>query len=245
MRIIIIADAFYPQNTSAAVQLRDLAEEFVSRKIDLLFITPNYNSNEFRYQEINKINVLRVPLKKSEQNNYFARTINELKMPFYFYYFLMKSEYKNFNPNLVIWYSPSIFNGILILLLKMHYKFHGYLILRDIFPEWALDLGLIRKSIPYYFLKFVANIQYFAANTIGVQTTSNIEFVRNWQKNKYRNIEVLENWQTKTQYPKKCKIQLSETHLNGKKIFCYLGNMGIAQSMDFLIDLVEKMQIYD
>ena len=40
MRIIIIADSFSPQNTSAAVQLMDLADEFISRKIDLLVIVP-------------------------------------------------------------------------------------------------------------------------------------------------------------------------------------------------------------
>ena len=99
-------------------------------------------------------------------------------MPFSFYFYLLKSKYKTFKPDLVVWYSPSIFFGILILLLKLRYKFHAYLILRDIFPEWANDLGLIKKSLPYYFFKFIASLQYFAANTIGVQSKSNIKYVK-------------------------------------------------------------------
>ncbi len=242
MRIIIIADSFSPQNTSAAVQLRDLADEFISRNVDLLVIAPNHKNNRLINEKINKIKLLRVPINKEYQRNYIFRTISELTMPFSFYFFLLKSKYKTFKPDLVVWYSPSIFFGILILLLKLRYKFHAYLILRDIFPEWANDLGLIKKSLPYYFFKFIASLQYFAANTIGVQSKSNIKYVKSWVDDKCRNIEVLENWQSKPTFVKKCSIQISKTKLKGKKIFCYLGNMGVAQSMDFLIDLAEKMK---
>ena len=242
MRIIIISDAFSPQNTSAAVQLKELADEFIKRKVDLLVITTNYKNNRVLNEKINKIKLLRIPINKEYQGNYIFRTISELKMPFSFYFSLMKSKYKEFKPDLVVWYSPTIFFGILILLLKIRYKFHAYLILRDIFPEWANDLGLIKKSLPYYFFKFIANIQYFAANTIGVQSKSNIKYVKGWINHKYRSIEVLENWQSKRTYIKKCRIKISETKLKGRKIFCYLGNMGVAQSIDFMIDLAERMK---
>ena len=245
MRIIIISDTFSPQNTSGAIQLKDLADEFISRKVDLLVITPNYKNNRLLNEKINRIKLLRVPINKEYQRNYIFRTISELKMPFSFYFSLMKSKYKKFKPDLVVWYSPSIFFGILILILKIRYKFHAYLILRDIFPEWANDLGLIKKSLPYYFFKFIASLQYFAANSIGVQSESNIKYVKDWINDKCRSIEVLENWQSKTTFVKKCRIQISKTKLKGRKIFCYLGNMGVAQSMDFMIDLAEKMKNYD
>ena len=104
MRIIIIADSFSPQNTSAAIQLRDLADEFISRHVDLLVIAPNHKNNRLLNEKINKIKLLRVPINKEYQRNYIFRTISELTMPFSFYFYLLKSKYKTFKPDLVVWY---------------------------------------------------------------------------------------------------------------------------------------------
>ena len=93
----------------------------------------------------------------------------------------------------VIWYSPTIFFGLFALFLKFKCKCKGYLILRDIFPEWAKDLGLIKNKLIYKYFKAVANLQYWIADTIGVQAISNIVYLKNWS-NKKRKIEVLNNW---------------------------------------------------
>ena len=36
----------------------------------------------------------------------------------------------------------------------------GYLIIRDIFPEWAVDMGLMGRGLPYRFFGAVARYQY-------------------------------------------------------------------------------------
>ena len=76
MRIIIISDTFSPQNTSGAIQLMDLADEFISREVDLLVITPNYKNNRLLNEKINRIKLLRVPINKEYQRNYIFRTIS-------------------------------------------------------------------------------------------------------------------------------------------------------------------------
>ena len=55
-------------------------------------------------------------------------------------------------------------------------KVRAYLILRDIFPQWAVDLGLIKSyGLPYYFLREERYL-YSTADFIGVQTPANLKY---------------------------------------------------------------------
>ncbi|MFC3088049.1 glycosyltransferase family 4 protein [Tabrizicola soli] len=39
-----------------------------------------------------------------------------------------------------------------------------------------------------------------------------------------------------------CRIRVKDTALSGRKVFVYAGNMGVAQSMDVLLDLAQSLQ---
>jgi glycosyltransferase involved in cell wall biosynthesis len=114
------------------------------------------------------------------------------------------------------------------------------LILRDIFPAWALDLGLIRKGLTYYFFRFFEKFQYSIADCIGVQAISNLKYFRTWPNLAHKKIEVLQNWIS----PKPlsyCSVDLSTLPIANRKIFVYAGNMGIAQGMGDLLVLAEAL----
>jgi glycosyltransferase involved in cell wall biosynthesis len=117
----------------------------------------------------------------------------------------------------------------------------GYLIVRDIFPEWAVDMGLMGRGLPYRFFDAVARYQYSVADVIGVQSTGNQVYFDRWNRRPGRRLEVLQNWLGKTAQ-KRCSIRISETSLAGRKVFVYAGNMGVAQGMDILLDLAEKLR---
>jgi len=42
----------------------------------------------------------------------------------------------------IIWYSPTIFLGPAVAWLKRASRCRAYLILRDLFPDWAVDAGV-------------------------------------------------------------------------------------------------------
>ena len=103
----------------------------------------------------------------------------------------------------------------------------------------------MKKGIVYYLLKLVAKYQYSVANTIGIQTESNKEYFLEWlNKNKNRKLEVLNNWLAEP-IIQKSSVQIKNTVLNNKKIFVYIGNMGVAQDMPILIDLAETFKSDD
>jgi glycosyltransferase involved in cell wall biosynthesis len=136
----------------------------------------------------------------------------------------------------VVWYSPTIFLGPVVRYLTKVSKCRGYLIVRDIFPDWAVDMGLISKGLPYRVLKLFENYQYSIADVIGVQAKGNLPYFSKWNMKRNTKVEVLNNWLAHTG-AKPSSITVKDTSLAGRKIFIYAGNMGVAQGIEILFQL--------
>jgi len=188
------------------------------------------------------VQIIRLRTPAFRDVGYLRRTFGELLMPFFMLRHWRKSSYMYEQWDGIIWYSPSIFFGPLVKALKVHCGCKAYLIIRDIFPDWALDLGLIGRGLPYQFFKVIANFQYSLANTIGVQTAGNLAFFVDWAKSDNRNLEVLQNWLA-SEVNKGCSISIEQTALTGRKIFVYAGNMGVAQGMRALMALAYEFRL--
>ena len=239
MRIALIADTFPPLRTSGAVQLRDLSREFLQQGHTLTVMLPTADLSEpWLVEDYDGVQVLRLRAPKTKDINYVSRTLNEFLMPFAMLRNLRKSPLAKERWDGVVWYAPSIFHGPLASALKKTSNCKGYLIIRDIFPEWAVDMGLMGKGLPYRFFKAVANYQYSVADVIGIQTQGNQSYFSGKQGFK---VNVLQNWLAESP-DVGCSISLADSRLAGRTIFVYAGNMGVAQGMDVLLDLVEHLK---
>lgn len=239
--IALISTDYPPLRTSAAVQLRDLALQMAAQGHRPIVIVPSSLSGKNWVLETQDgIEVLRVAAPETRAASLALRAIAELWLPFAMLRNIRRSPLRTQPWDLLVWYSPPIFFGPLIWALRRASGARTYLILRDIFPEWAVDLGVLRKGPSYLFFKAVAALQYALADVIGVQTESNIAYLANWQTPR-RRVEVLHNWLTVTENVG-CSIKVQDTALAGRKILVYIGNMGIAQGMDILIELVEDFR---
>jgi len=219
--------------------MRDLAQQLLQQGHEPIVVVPTDNLSKAWVSELlDGVQVFRLAAFKIIDVGFFRRAINEMLLSFTMLYGLRKSNFPITKLDAVVWYSPTIFFGPLVSALKRSSKCPSYLILRDIFPEWALDLGILRKGPVYYLFKLVARYQYSVADTIGVQTSANLKYLEYWNKKSNRKLEVLNNWLADA--PKQgTSISIDNTTLKGRKIFVYVGNMGIAQGMDVLVDLAE------
>ena len=243
MRLALVADTFSPLRTSGAVQLRDLSREFVRQGHSLCVLLPAPDQREpWALEEVDGAQVLRLKAPRIKDIGYIHRTLAELAMPFAMLQSLRKSPLAKKRWDGVVWYAPSIFHGPLVSALKKSSNAKSYLIIRDIFPEWAVDMGLMGRGLPYRFFDAVARYQYSVADVIGVQTPGNLRYFDLWQQQLGRKLEVLQNWLGKSSKVC-CSIRVDQTELAGRKIFVYAGNMGIAQGMAILLDLAEKLRI--
>lgn len=242
MRIALISENFPPLRNSGAVQLRDLSKEFLNQGHEVIVMTPSSEINQpWLIEECDGIIVLRLKAPRTKDINYIRRTIGEFLMPYFMLWNYRKSPFRNYKWEGVVWYSPSIFHGYFAKSLKNHSSCRGYLIVRDIFPEWAVDMGLMSRGMPYRFFKKIANYQYSVADIIGVQTQGNLTYFKSWQESHGKQLEVLQNWLMDIS-TSDCSINIAATHLSGRKIFVYAGNMGVAQGMNALIELVVRMR---
>ena len=238
MLIALIADAYPPMRSSAAVQLRDLSIEFVRQGHFPIVMIPSADLDQPWLLEVNNgVQVLRLKAPRTKDIGYVRRTLGEFFLPYIMLKNLRKSQIADIRWDAVVWYSPSIFLGPLVKKLKKTSSCKSYLILRDLFPEWALDMGLMSKGLPYWLFKSIANYQYSLADIIGIQTHSNKNYIA--AKSSSR-IEVLQNWLANAPNVG-CSIHLAGSKLAGRTIFVYAGNMGVAQGMDVLLELVERL----
>jgi len=243
MRLALIADVFPPLCTSGAVQLRDLSQEFYKQGHEITVILPSAELDcSWLLENAEGVQVLRLRAPKTKDVNYIRRTIAEFIMPFLMLRGLNKSPLKKERWDGVVWYSPSIFHGPLVKAIKCASNCKSYLIIRDIFPDWAVDMGLMRRGgLINRFFSQVAHYQYSVADIIGVQTPGNQNYFKDWTRVPTRRLEVLQNWLFDSPVGS-CPINLGETKLAGRKIFVYAGNMGVAQGVGCFLDLAESLR---
>lgn len=166
------------------------------------------------------------------------RLLSEVLMPILAFLKLLSLKRKQIKKiDKIIIYSPSIFTCLLLIFIKTFFrqKILSYLILRDIFPDWAVDAGVIKNKYLISFFRFFAQLQFTSFDYIGVEDASSLVYLK--KKYKLRGkVEVLRNWVPETNYPKtrsinySSKIKLYKNRLN----VIYTGNLGPAQNSENL-----------
>lgn len=242
MRIAIVVDAYKPFRSSAAIQIEDLAHEFVLQGHEVLVITPSGGQIEAWTDEFDEgVRILRLSAPLTKNIGRFRRAISEILLPIFLAINFSKSPCKSLQFDGLIWYSPTIFFGPFIQYLKKGSNCKSYLILRDIFPDIAIDLGMLKKGLIYKFFKMFEFYQYSLADTIGVQSPSNLVYLSEWSKRTRKRLEVLHNWLSiKPNLPS--AFTIAPSLLMGKKIIVYAGNMGLMQGMDIVLELAQNLR---
>jgi glycosyltransferase involved in cell wall biosynthesis len=248
MRIAIIADSFPPLKNSAAVLVSSLAEAIASEGHHVLVVTPSNDIDKaFVEDDYGAFKVLRIRCRDIKANHKLFRGINELSLFILLPYQFNKTQHGKESWDLVIWYSPTIFLGGLVKLLKKRSKV-TYLILRDIVPDWMVDVGLMKKGLSYYFLKWFEQYQYQLASVIGVQSPGNKKYIEKIKLPSLKKLEVLANWMpsTSTAYQsvdiKHSYTNLQNTILANKKVFIYAGNLGEAQGIENFAQVILNLK---
>lgn len=231
-----------PSTKSSAKLMHDLAHElkFNGHEVSIITISESIEQ-DFNISIEDGIRVLRVKSGKINGANKFQRTVNEIRISSIIWN-KGQTFFKNNSCDLVVWYSPTIFFSSLVLNIKKKYNAKSYLILRDIFPQWALDTGILKKGIIFNYFRKKELKQYSAADIIGVQSPANLKyFNRNGLDVKYK-IEVLYNWTNLNEnIVNKSNFRI-QFNLLDKVVFFYGGNIGQAQDMDNIINLAYQLR---
>lgn len=240
MNIGVFTEFFENEKNSAGKHMLELVDELKehSELVDVYTLYKKPNRSLFENKNVN-IYTLNYESRRGN-NSFLKRFFFELLISFRIFFLMLKMK-KIRKYDVLIWYSPTIFWGPLIAILSIFRKSYRYLILRDIFPQWSVDLKIIKKgSFANVILNYFENLQYIVADKIGVNSEGNLSYFKNNEKY-LKKIEVLKTWFKTDVEEELLPSNILKKIPKNKKIFLYLGNMGLAQDQDFFIKLVKEM----
>ena len=199
-KVCIISDSFIPKKISAAGMIYNLSVGLVSRNIEVVCLFGSsktdlmaIKSNQVPNYDLTNITFIGSSFMNSLRNgSYFFRFSFEIILALSLSFKILKNKNILQDIDLIICYCPSAFLWMPSLVLKLITKSPVYLILRDIFPDWLINVGIIKNKFLFSFLTLISYPQFLVPNIIGCESKSDTDFIKN--KNKKKIVETLYNW---------------------------------------------------
>ncbi len=251
MNILLITSSYPPEIRSSSHLMQELAEELRDRTYDVTVVTsyPNHNlspdSTDIFFENLtneNGIKVLRVKTLPLHMVNYFIRGFSHLILPYIFLHNIKK--YIKHKIDIVIVYSPPLPLSIVGSRLKKTLKAKFILNVQDIFPQNAIDIGMLKNNL---IIKFFENIEakaYLEADYIVVHSESNYKFINKKKKISQTKINTIHNWIDTKPY-----INVETTgdfrkqmNIENKFVLLFAGVIGPSQGIDFLLKTAAKLR---
>ena len=164
----------YPNVARNTNMYTDLTSEFLRNGHDVYVAAPHNNATQMNIEE--GIKVLRIKTLPLFNTSFIKKGIANILLP-YQYKNSIKRYFKDIYFDLVITPTPPITFIATISFLKKKNHAKIYLILRDIFPQNAKDLGIIKNPIIFNYFRRKEKKLYRIADSIGCMSQKNIDFV--------------------------------------------------------------------
>lgn len=149
--------------------------------------------------------------------------------------------------DLIITHTPFISTEKLIIPLKKYFNCSAHLILWDIFPQNAKDIGLLNNSLLFSYLKYKEKKMLLSYECIWCMSEGNINYLKKYypylEKNK---IKLLRNWAVikSSIHVNKKEIRRRYGFLENDYIVVFGGNMGKPQKLENILELAYALQEY-
>lgn len=217
----------------------DLVCEIANRGHKVYVIAASKN-NRSCIESLGNINICWVNSIRLLNVGFATKAVANLLLPFLF----LKAS-KSFLPekvDLVVSPTPPITLTGVIGKIKKKRGAKFYLILRDIFPQNAVDLNIMsKKSFIYRYFRKTEKKLYELADTIGCMSPGNIAYLLEHNPEiAPKKTALLPNW---VDIRKEISLGnskfIADNNLEGKFIAVFGGNLGIAQNPQNVVDLAE------
>lgn len=249
MRILLVTDSYPPEIRSASHLMVELAEELSHRshRVTVMTTMPEYNLTlddkniklgEFTVED--GVEVIRIKTLPHHNVNYIIRGISQLVMPLQF---ILKFSKYRLDIDAVIIYSPPLPLGLFGWYLRVKGAY-AILNLQDLFPQNAIDLGILKNKLLIYFYRWIENLIYRNVSAITVHSIGNKLAVEHCnpkiQKNK---VHVLNNWTNVEDFSTGPAINDIDYRLRWKikqkYIALFAGVMGPSQNLELVLKIAK------
>lgn len=160
--------------------------------------------------------------------------------------------FENVEFDLILYATPPITLYSVVKRMKEKHRATTYLLLKDIWPQGMVDLGIIsEKSILYHYFRKKEKNMYAVSDYIGCMSENNVKYLLEHNPElDIRRIEVCPN-----SIEPLSVFDISKTDKNALKekygipqdkiLFLYGGNLGKPQGLDFMLQVIEGCEETD
>ena len=196
--------------------------------------------------EENNVKILTVRTLNIQKTNVIEKGIGQVSIEF-LYKRAIKKYFKGVSFDLILYSTPPItFPKVIEYVKKANPQAKTYLLLKDIFPQNAVDMGMLSKKgikgLLYKFFRAKEEKLYALSDYIGCMSPANVKYVleHNPEISKDR-VEVAPNSLELVEVGNSVdNTLLAKYNLpSDKPIFIYGGNLGVPQGIPFLIQCLE------
>lgn len=244
MRVLYIATSF-PEPDKGATIYTDLAEALheAGHEITVAVSEQAKNRTTTQMSKERGFDVLRIVTGNYYDVGLIEKGITTLRIPG-----LMKKgimEYLGEREfDMVLFESPPVTNATLVSWAKKKFNCKAYLMLKDIFPQNAADLGIVRQNgLLYKYFKHKETALYKTADIIGCMSPANRDFVlqhNSWMEPE--KVELFPNTKRIIDDLLSNGFSMREKYEIPKDacVFLFGGNMGKPQYIDLLCAAVKE-----
>lgn len=244
MKVLYIATSFPEPNVGATIYT-DLAEALHEAGHEItVAVSEQARNKEKTGMKIERgFDVLRIVTGNYYDVGFIEKGITSLKMPIVMRKGITKYlGDKTFD--LILFEAPPVTNAGLVSWAKKKFNCPAYLMLKDIFPQNAVDLGIIKQNgLLYRYFTAKEKMLYRTADYIGCMSIANKNYVMEhnpWLDS--RKLELFPNTKKITKFIEANKFSMRERYGIPREacVFLFGGNMGRPQYIELLCEGVKK-----
>lgn len=232
----------------------DLLRKFYREGHNIYVVSPverKRRLNTWFIEQDDRIHILKLKIGNIQKTNLLEKGLSTLLLESQFKAGIIK-YFLEVKFDLVLYSTPPITLQKAVQFIKRRDGSVAYLMLKDIFPQGALDLKMLTrrgvKGIIYHYFRLKEKRLYKEADFIGCMSEANIKYILKHNNISEDKVELCPNCieiSEKVLSPSQ-KINndlLEKYHIpKNKTIFVYGGNLGKPQGVDFVIECLKRVE---
>lgn len=224
----------------------DLMREFINRGNDVYIASPTERrfGKPTHIIESPNCHILKIRTLNIQKTNIIEKGIGIILLERQFERAISK-QWESVNFDIILYSTPPITFTKVIERIKKRCGCRSYLMLKDIFPQNAVDLGMMKeRSLLHKFFRHKEELLYQISDRIGCMSPANCDYIiKHNPKVNPAKVELCPNAVMPVEIPELSIAEREEllSKLNipiDKTLFIYGGNLGKPQGVDFLLKVV-------
>lgn len=226
----------------------DLLREFIRNGHDVYCISPAERRTGIQTHLEENGRLLKLKIGNTQKTNIIEKGISTVMIESKFVC-AIKKYFSDVKFDLVLYSTPPITFASVVKFVKNRDGARTYLMLKDIFPQNAVDLGMMRttgiKGQIYKYFRKKEKILYSLSDRIGCMSQANVEYVvRNNPEIPKEKVEICPNCMDvlDVRLTEQERADMREKYgiPQNKRVFVYGGNLGKPQDVPFIISCLKK-----